>query len=407
VAKQDPPSSAADGAAAFPHIPAEWIVSASSAPLLGGDVSFSLYGGGPIPFSSEAAVTTPRFRFGLSARYAPTGGDLDADGVLDRDDLCPTVAEDRDGFQDADGCPEYDNDGDLIPDNVDRCRDAAETVDGFEDEDGCPDLDDDNDGIPDELDACRNEPEDIDGFQDEDGCPDPDNDNDGIEDAKDKCPNGAEDFDGFKDDDGCPDPDNDFDQILDEVDQCPTLREDLDGFEDSDGCPDPDNDQDGVLDAQDRCPLEAETINGKDDEDGCPEANARSLVRWSGARVVAENAPRFSAGSTTLSKPLEETIRQMAHLAKGRDPIATIIVEGYADRVGDESPRAMSLAEKRARAVKAILVAAGLPEDRIAAAAGDQTEKRAPTAAHFEITVQQQKLNQSPIEKRAPKPDSK
>jgi hypothetical protein len=67
----------------------------------------------------------------------------------------------------------------------------------------------------------------------------------------------------------------------------------------------------------------------------------------------------------------------------------------------------MSLAEKRALAVKAILVASGLSEDRIAAAAGDQTEKRAPTAAHFEITVQQQKLKQTPIEKRAPKPDSK
>lgn len=407
VAKQEPPSTAAEGATASPHVPAEWIVSASTAPLLGGDVSFSVYGGGPIPFSSEAAVTTPRFRLGLSARYAPTGGDLDADGVLDRDDVCPKVAEDRDGFKDEDGCPDKDNDRDNIPDNLDRCRDAAETVDGFKDDDGCPDLDDDEDGINDELDACRNEAEDKDSFQDDDGCPEADNDNDGIEDAKDKCPNGAEDKDGFKDDDGCPDPDNDFDQILDGADQCPTAREDLDGFQDTDGCPEPDNDEDGVLDGKDNCPIEAETINGKDDEDGCPEPNARSLVSWSTARIVAESVPRFAAGSTTLTKPMEETILQMAQLAKGRTPIASIIIEGYADRVGDESPRAISLAEKRALAVKAILVAAGLPEDRIAAAAGDQTEKRAPTAAHFEITVQQQKLKPPPIEKRAPKPDSK
>lgn len=407
LAKQELPSTAAAGATASPLIPAEWIVSATSAPLLGGDVSFSLYGGGPIPFSTEAAVTTPRFRFGLSARYAPTGGDLDADGVLDRDDACPKVAEDKDGFQDDDGCPDPDNDKDGIPDSRDRCRDAAETVDGFKDDDGCPDPDDDEDGINDELDACRNEAEDKDGFQDDDGCPEADNDNDGIEDAKDKCPNGAEDKDGFKDDDGCPDPDNDFDQILDGADQCPTAREDLDGFQDSDGCPEPDNDEDGVLDAQDRCPIEAETINGKDDGDGCPEPNARSLVRWVGPRIVAESAPRFGAGSATLSKPIEETILQLAQLAKGRIPIANIIIEGYADRAGDESPRAMSLAEKRALAVKAILVAAGLPEDRIAAAAGDQTEKRAPNAAHFEITVQQQKLKQAPIEKRAPKPESK
>lgn len=407
ASKQDPPSTAAEGTAASPHIPAEWIVSASTAPMLGGDVSFSVYGGGPIPLSTEAAVTTPRFRVGLSARYAPTGGDLDADRVLDRDDVCPSVAEDRDGFKDEDGCPEEDNDGDRIPDKSDKCRDAAETVDGFKDEDGCPDLDDDEDGVQDELDTCRNEPEDRDGFKDDDGCPELDNDEDGLEDPKDKCPNGAEDKDGFKDEDGCPDPDNDFDQILDAVDQCPTAREDLDGFQDDDGCPEPDNDEDGLIDAKDRCPLEAETINGKDDADGCPEPNARSLVRWTASRIVADTAPRFGAGNAKMTPSLEETIRQMAQLAQGRAPIATIIIEGYADRVGDESPKAISLAEQRALAVKEILVAAGLPNDRIAAAAGDQTEKRASNAAHFEITVQQEKPKRISIPKQAPKPDVK
>lgn len=408
VAQQDASSTLADGATPPPLIPAEWIVSARSAPLLGGDVSFSIFGGGSLPFSTEAALTAPRFRVGLSARYAPTGGDMDADGVLDRDDACPKVAEDRDGFKDEDGCPEPDNDGDRILDKDDKCRDAAETVDGFKDEDGCPDPDDDNDGIPDEEDACRNEAEDKDGFKDDDGCPEPDNDNDGFLDKADTCPNGAEDKDGFKDDDGCPDPDNDFDQILDEADQCPTLREDLDGFQDGDGCPEPDNDEDGLLDGVDRCPIDAETIDGKDDEDGCPEAGARSLVKWSGVRIAAETPPRFGAGSAKMTKPLEATIRQMAQLAKGRAPFANIVVEGYADRVGDESPAAMALAEKRALEVKAMLIDAGLPADRIAAAAGDQTEKRGTTAAHFEITVQPQKPKRVPVsENRAPKPDSK
>lgn len=407
LGQQKGPSAAAEGDSASRLIPAEWIASVSSAPLLGGDVSFSLFGGGPIPLSSEAAFTTPRFRFGLSARYAPTGGDLDADGVLDRDDACPNVAEDRDGFKDADGCPDPDNDGDRILDTVDVCRDAAETVDGFKDEDGCPDPDDDEDGVNDEVDQCRNTAEDKDNFQDDDGCPETDNDNDGIEDAKDTCPNGAEDRDGFKDEDGCPDPDNDFDQILDKDDQCPLVREDLDGFQDDDGCPEPDNDEDGLLDANDRCPVDAETINGKDDDDGCPEADAHSLVRWSGDRIVAENAPRFGAGTATLTKPLEETIRQMAQLAQGHAPIANIIIEGYADRSGDESPRATALAEQRALAVKAILIAAGLPAERVAAAAGDPSEKRTPTAAHFEITVQRARQQTTPTEKRAPKPDSK
>ena len=98
-----------------------------------------------------------------------------------------------------------DRDGDGIPDNVDRCPDQPEDKDGFQDEDGCPDLDNDGDGIPDTLDKCPNEPEDKDGFQDQDGCPDPDNDGDGIPDTLDKCPNEPETFNNYQDADGCPD----------------------------------------------------------------------------------------------------------------------------------------------------------------------------------------------------------
>ena len=65
-----------------------------------------------------------------------------------------------------------DRDGDGIPDDLDKCPDDPEDKDGFEDEDGCPDPDNDKDGIPDASDACPNEPETVNGFQDEDGCPD-------------------------------------------------------------------------------------------------------------------------------------------------------------------------------------------------------------------------------------------
>ncbi|HEY6033649.1 MAG TPA: OmpA family protein [Kofleriaceae bacterium] len=121
-----------------------------------------------------------------------------------------------------DKCVGYgDRDGDGLKDNVDKCPDQPEDKDGFQDEDGCPDLDNDNDGIPDKTDKCPNEPEDKDGFQDEDGCPDLDNDGDGLNDAIDKCPNDPEDKDGFEDEDGCPDPDNDKDGFLDKDDKCP------------------------------------------------------------------------------------------------------------------------------------------------------------------------------------------
>ena len=127
-------------------------------------------------------------------------GDADGDGILDNVDKCPTAPEDRDGFQDADGCPDPDNDADGIPDKTDKCPNEAEDKDNFEDADGCPDPDNDADGIADKADKCPNEPEDKDNFEDADGCPDPDNDKDGVPDEKDKCPNDA----GPPDNDGCP-----------------------------------------------------------------------------------------------------------------------------------------------------------------------------------------------------------
>ena len=113
--------------------------------------------------------------------------DSDSDGIPNSRDLCPYEAEDIDGNQDEDGCPDNDNDGDGVPDAQDGCPDEAEDVDGYQDEDGCPDLDNDADGVPDASDQCPDEAEDIDGFQDEDGCPDLDNDADGVPDLQDQC----------------------------------------------------------------------------------------------------------------------------------------------------------------------------------------------------------------------------
>jgi outer membrane protein OmpA-like peptidoglycan-associated protein len=131
--------------------------------------------------------------------------DDDRDGVANRFDKCPDVAEDVDLFDDGDGCPDLDNDSDGVGDAQDKCALEPEDPDGFEDGDGCPDLDDDRDGITDGQDLCPREPEDKDGFEDLDGCADPDNDKDGIADASDRCPREAEVINGTKDDDGCPD----------------------------------------------------------------------------------------------------------------------------------------------------------------------------------------------------------
>ena len=181
--------------------------------------------------------------------YTPGIGDRDGDQYDDKADKCPDDPEDFDSFQDDDGCPDKDNDNDGILDasefkdgkwtNLDKkiengreldCRNEPEDKDNFEDEDGCPDPDNDRDTIPDTSDPkCPNDPEDFDGFEDDDGCPDKDNDGDKVLDAaelirnpdgtynwtnNDKmmdggvevdCRNRPEDFDGDKDEDGCPD----------------------------------------------------------------------------------------------------------------------------------------------------------------------------------------------------------
>ncbi len=115
-------------------------------------------------------------------------GDKDGDGLKDNVDKCPTEPEDKDGFQDDDGCPDPDNDGDGIPDVTDKCPNEPEDKDGFQDDDGCPDLDNDGDGLSDKVDQCPNDPEDKDNFEDDDGCPDLDNDKDGFADKDDACP---------------------------------------------------------------------------------------------------------------------------------------------------------------------------------------------------------------------------
>ena len=59
--------------------------------------------------------------------------DSDADGVPDVKDACVLDPEDRDGFKDADGCPDPDNDEDGILDAQDKCP----SISG-DDGEGCP-----------------------------------------------------------------------------------------------------------------------------------------------------------------------------------------------------------------------------------------------------------------------------
>jgi hypothetical protein len=151
-----------------------------------------------------SGIGNPGFRGSLSVAWAPRIHDVDKDGVDDEEDQCPELAEDRDLFQDEDGCPEGDNDDDGVPDGDDRCPTEKEDEDGIADDDGCPDPDNDQDGISDANDVCPN----LKGADSPDakerGCPDPDRDKDTYNDAEDKCADQAETFNGIEDLDGCP-----------------------------------------------------------------------------------------------------------------------------------------------------------------------------------------------------------
>jgi outer membrane protein OmpA-like peptidoglycan-associated protein len=180
--------------------------------LVSDKVSLNLTGGTHHPLSdylddvAAGSSDDSYYSFLVGFSFSPfVNVDNDEDGIVNRYDACPEVAEDFDGFEDDDGCPEEDNDIDGIKDNLDMCPNEAEDYDGFEDLDGCPDLDNDGDGILDVYDKCKNAKEDFDGFEDKDGCPDTDNDGDGITDSLDKCPDEPETLNGINDLDGCPD----------------------------------------------------------------------------------------------------------------------------------------------------------------------------------------------------------
>jgi outer membrane protein OmpA-like peptidoglycan-associated protein len=86
----------------------------------------------------------PTWRVFIGATFTPTAHDRDYDGVVDSEDQCVEFAEDRDGVQDGDGCPEEDPDGDHdgVSDDDDECPTEKETINGRDDGDGCPDAGD-------------------------------------------------------------------------------------------------------------------------------------------------------------------------------------------------------------------------------------------------------------------------
>ncbi len=92
----------------------------------------------PTPAGTVATEETPPSppppKAKPSGKWSSNAGDRDGDGVPDDTDKCPDDPEDRDGFEDDDGCPDPDNDGDGVLDTQDKCP----NVPGPASNGGCP-----------------------------------------------------------------------------------------------------------------------------------------------------------------------------------------------------------------------------------------------------------------------------
>jgi hypothetical protein len=113
-------------------------------------------------------------------------------------------------------------------------------------------------------------------------------------------------------------------------------------------------------------------------------------VKWQGSQALLDPPASFARGSAKPSAELEKKLKMLAQLVRGALP-EVVIVEGYADRQGDTSAKAADLAEKRALAVKAAFVAAGISGEIITAASGDPGVKRPANAPAFDVTVKRPK----------------
>ena len=243
-----------------------------------------------------------------------------------------------------------DRDGDGLGDDVDRCPDSPEDKDGFEDEDGCPELDNDRDSILDEDDKCPLVPEDLDGHDDTDGCPE----------------------DEPRPTDPGPPLDSDGDKLLDVDDLCPDDPEDFDGFEDEDGCPELDNDKDRILDKDDKCPNKPESYNNYQDEDGCPD---RSTIELTGHGFVPLEPINFELDKAVIKPDSYHILDAVVAAMKGYSFIALLEVQGHTDEQGDDAYN-LDLSERRAAAVMDYLAAHGIDPKRLTSAGYGETQPK-------------------------------
>lgn len=231
--------------------------------------------------------------------------DTDGDGVIDKEDDCPTVA----GAVENRGCPWPDTDKDGVLDKDDKCKKVA----GPAENKGCPWGDTDKDTVLDNEDACPK----VAGPVENKGCPWPDTDGDGVFDKDDKCPNEK-------------------------------------GLASDGGCPENDADKDGVMDKEDACP----TVAGPASNKGCPEVTKEALKELK----VQARSVFFVTGKAALQSAdkgqTDGRLEAIKEILKNY-PNAKFSIEGHTDSVGNAKAN-QKLSEARAKVVMDALIAKGV-----------------------------------------------
>ncbi len=276
-----------------------------------------------------------------NSREAACLNDADADNIPDRKDRCPNQAEDIDEFEDADGCPDVDNDGDGTVDVDDQCRNES----GPTYNKGCPVVDTDGDGLSDMEDNCPKEK----GPVGNRGCPIIDTDNDGVQDSQDRCPYQQ----GLLSNQGCPLTDTDGDTVPDQEDKCPAEA----GPVSNRGCPFGDTDGDGLLDPDDKCPMDP----GPRENLGCE----YKRIQITEKKIEIREKVFFKTGKAEIKRESFPLLDEVAQ-ALIDHPEIRIDVEGHTDDVGNDKSN-LRLSQSRADSVRKYLMGRGVAGSRMRA----------------------------------------
>lgn len=142
-------------------LPTPWDVVVGARTRISGPIHAELAVGRGVTIDGAYGREAFRVLFALRYELDLDVRDRDGDGIPDNQDLCPDQPEDKDGFEDSDGCPDPDNDHDGVADPDDQCPNDP----GPKELDGCPDRDQDD--VPDIVDKCPDQP----GPAENEGCP--------------------------------------------------------------------------------------------------------------------------------------------------------------------------------------------------------------------------------------------